>query len=264
MRSGTGRAPGLLFAITFSIGCAVIDRAFLWPSRHWHCLPLTVLLAVACEWLLPKIDGRGGRLGLLVAFSLMTAWLLVPTWESLNPSYPVCVLMLAVYLCLALSLCLGFMMRIESPHTHLVIMLLMLVAVGVAVSAHVSVTYGQLAVIGAVALTTTFGSFRRGSHTDPQPSMMIAPLVVVIGVAWMGLIDPEPPWWSVALLPAGPLICSGLLVLSWPVSTMPDAVVRTKQRPLGPCLIAVSLIVLTATVAYILGSSGEAPTLEEW
>jgi len=197
-------------AIAFATGfCAAFGIIRPWgellPSRHWQW---TFYIALAAAVLGPI--SAAPRLHwverlLLLAFSAVVAsWLLVPTWESLQPPRAVWLTLLASYFVLiaaAMEPLASFL-----PARHLFAWLTVSAgATAVLVTAAISLTYGQLAGASAAALLGCSLAVWRSAEADNLRALVPAYAAIVGGWAFVGCIDPPQSIWGLLLAPAAPL-----------------------------------------------------------
>ena len=200
-------AASIAFAAGYCAGFALIrpwDE--LVPSRHWQWTFYFALAAAAVG----PISAAAGihrieRWLLLVLSALVAAWLLVPTWDSLQPSRIVWVPLLTGYLFLlaaALEPLAGIL-----PARNL-LGLLTLAAGGSAalITAAVSLNYGQAAGAAAAALLGCTLALLLSANADHLRGMIAAYTAIAGAWAFVGCIDPQVPVPGLLLAPAAPLV----------------------------------------------------------
>src|SRR4051812_45341785 len=75
-------------AAAFAVGYVLLpDWALLWPQRHWQWLPYLAIAAAVVGPIGQAPAFQAWERALLhVLFGVVAGWLLVPTWETLEPS----------------------------------------------------------------------------------------------------------------------------------------------------------------------------------
>lgn len=194
------------FAAAFCAGYALLpDTAGLVPDRHWHWLfyvaaaaafagPLSVAdtLRAPERWLI--------QLGLAFA----AAWLLVPTWPSLEPARAIWVPVLAGGMFLTAALLSPLPERVTGCGIPALLCLAAFAVAGTT-AAVVSVTYGRLAGVAAGALLGTTGACALRGAPDELRGLLPAYATVVGGVAFVACVEPREPVIAILLMPTTPL-----------------------------------------------------------
>jgi hypothetical protein len=216
---------GVALAIGFIVGNWLLpDSPQFVPTRHWHWLPYLAAGAAAIGGL--TLGGGVTWPERIVAYALLAlvaAWLLVPTWEELQPPRPYLIGLLAAYFAVLAALLAMLPARLQGAT---VAAPLTASATGVAllVTAEVSMLYGQLVAVAVAALAgctvatlrtrsvsehTLAPSASEGSPLPPLATSLrgLAPVYAVLvgGLAFVGAIEPTPPLWHIMLAPAAPL-----------------------------------------------------------
>ncbi len=235
----------ICFVAGFFVGCLLQDMAVLLPHRHWQWVPYTTLAAsVVAVWTSSFRLTLRLMAGLFVSTAI--AWLLVPTWESLSPPRTVCALGLAGYLFCGTGALLRWSPRVK-PTTLFVISLMTIVAISIIVSVEISITYGQMGVVAAVAWAATAWKLSREHDALNIAGVLPAFFVMATGVAWCAFIEPQPPLLPMSVLPLAPII--GLI--SAGKVTIPTEQDDEVERRIEVLPLLVTAIVLLVTVAYI-------------
>lgn len=199
-------------AFASAFACSVLAlMSWQWvPQRHWHWLPWVTLLAAALG---PVRLGHARRdlirPALIFGLGLTSAWFLVPTWESLSPPRTIFVPALAVYLTSLILL----QERLADRFSELTLLAcfgLTALAVALAVASQVSLTYGLIGVAAAAGWAGCLAAAGLAKSPCPTQGLMAAHVIAVAGAAWVGLIEPDPPLYALALFPAVPLLLLAL------------------------------------------------------
>ncbi len=199
-------AAAVALVIGFFVGYVLLPSwAELVPKRHWHWLPYLGLGAMIIG---PIGLARGvfavERWLLLLALAIVAAWLLVPTWASLQPPRSVYVPILAGYLLLLSVLLEPLPARVPG---RLLLALLSIVAlsVAVAIAALVSLNYARVAAIAAAAIVGCCVASFFYFHESMTRGLIPAYAILVGGVAFVATIEPSRPLVGLLLAPAAPL-----------------------------------------------------------
>jgi len=177
----------------------------LLPSRHWHWLPYVAIGAV----LLGSVSAAEGvslveRWLVYFLWAAVSAWLFVPTWASLEPPRSTWVPLLAGYLLMMNALLDPLARRIPAPR-FMAMLAISALAVAIMTAAFLSVTYAQVAGIGAAAL---FGGcvamcLRRSTASSGGIASLYS--ILAGGSAFVSAIEPDPAALGMLLVPAAPL-----------------------------------------------------------
>jgi MFS family permease len=209
-RFASGAWRRYVAAIAFAAGfCAGVALIRPWdellPSRHWQWM-FYLSLAAAVVGPISAAAGlhRIERWLLLALTALVAAWLLVPTWESLQPPRLAWVPLLAGYLFL-LAAALEPMARLLPPRNLLGLLMLSAADSAALVAAAVSLTYGLPAAAAAAALLGCSAALLLSADADHVRGVIPAYAAVVGGWAFVGCVDPQVPMPLLLLAPAAPL-----------------------------------------------------------
>jgi hypothetical protein len=193
-------------AVAFIAGYAILpDWAAFLPERHWQWLPY---LAAAGMVIGPVAQARGvwtaERWLLWMLLAAVAAWLVVPTWQTLDPPRQFYVPFLGTYVVVVTAL-LDPLAKRFSPTVVLAQLSLAATAVALLVVAGAkSMVYGQ---VGGIAAAATVGCFL-AAFLNASRSMTrgMVPLYTVLvgGMAFVGYVEPEKPIAGMLLLPAAP------------------------------------------------------------
>lgn len=200
-------------ALAFAIGyVANPDRLPLWPERHWHWLPYAALAMAAIGGISREGQWWWQRLAefaLLVA-TLAAAWLIVPRWDALWPTWPVMILLLDTYLLLLPRLLLALPARLHG-RLELFLLAAVTLCVVVYVAAEVSLRIAGCLIPGAAALIGGWlaswcwsGEAKDVKHAIPGLLPVFA--ILAGGGAFVGAIELPEPRWSLLAIPAAPLM----------------------------------------------------------
>lgn len=176
------------------------------PQRHWQWLPyLGVAAATTGAAGIATRASAPLRWILFLALASGSAFLLVPTWPTLQPPRLALMALLAIYFVLLMSLLDALPDRLTGSSLPL-LFALSAAAVAVLVAAEVSLTYGQLAGIAAAAIA---GGYLSALLSKQAPAARgAAPVFAILagGVAFVGAIEPEQPVFGILLAPLAPLM----------------------------------------------------------
>ena len=187
------------------------------PERHRQWLPWLAILAALAgrNTALDKLRAsRNAALsvGMFAALSLVSAWLLVPSWATLWPPRLVMVPLLAAYfVSLMASLAalpdrllgrtfVGLLAAAAST-----VMLLIAVGVSVKIGSIAAAAAGGIGGCAAAALLTLTKS-SEASRASASRSLVPIFAVLIGGLAFIGTIEPQKPLPIILLAPAAPLV----------------------------------------------------------
>jgi hypothetical protein len=210
VRWSSSAAVALGFATAFVL---LHGAAAIVPQRHWQWLPyLGGLAAVLGATALARGVFAAERWVVFFALSLVAAWCLVPTWDTLAPPRLVWIGILTAYFTLLMGLVDALPPRLQSGHL-LAAMMVTALAVALLVAAELSLVLGQL---GGIVMAALAGC-RLAGWRDPLATATrgLIPVFVILigGVAFAAAIEPEPPVWGLLLAAAAPLVLWGLAAL---------------------------------------------------
>jgi len=182
------------------------EWAALTPDRHWHWLPY---LAAAAALVGPAGTASGSpawlRWLVLLALATGTAFLVVPSWDTLRPARPASIAVLAAYLSVLMLALDRLSRRISSAWLLAVFALTGCLLAGLL--ADNSVRFAQLAGIAAAAFAGCWfviAIAKRNATVDIRGAVPIYG-VLMGGMAYVGCIEPEEPLWWLLLIPTIPL-----------------------------------------------------------
>ena len=197
-------------AIAFAAGfCAAFALIRPWdellPARHWQWT-FYIALAAAIVGPISAAEGlhRIERWLLLAFTAFIAAWVLVPTWESLQPPRTMWVPLLAAYL-FVISAAAEMLTSRISPRAVLGWLVVSAGGTAVLVAAAVSLTYGQLTAAGAAALLGCTLAFSFSVNRDHVQGLIPAYAALIGAWAFVGCIEPAEPVWGLLVAPAAPL-----------------------------------------------------------
>jgi len=199
-------SASVAFAAAFCVGYLLLPSwAGLVPKRHWHWTPYLALAAAAIG---PNSVSSGRhrvrRWLLYLVTAFVSAWLLVPSWASLQPPRSVCVPLLTGYLFLLAALLEPLLCRL--PAAAISAQLIVSAAcAAVLIAGFVSVTYAQIAGIAAAALIGVWVATLFSSGAASVRGLSLAYSVTVGGWAFIGCIEPQQPAFGLLLAPIAPL-----------------------------------------------------------
>jgi len=206
-------AAAAAVAAAFFVGYAMLPSwAELAPKRHWQWLPY---LGVAAMILGPigLADGvsKIERFMLYLLLAITAAWLLVPTWASLQPPRSTYVPLLSGYLFMLMVLLQPLPGRV-SGKLFCILLSLVALATALTIAAFISLRYGR---VSAVAGTAVVGCCVAAFFQKDQLTIRgVMPIYAVLigGLAFVGFVEPEMPLFGVLVMPAAPL---ALWVVGW-------------------------------------------------
>ncbi len=206
-------AAAAAVAAAFFVGYAMLPSwAELAPTRHWQWLPYLGVMAM----ILGPIGLADGvskveRFMLHLLLAITAAWLLVPTWTSLQPPRSTYVPLVSGYLFLLTVLLEPLPGRI-SGKLFCILLSLAALATALTIAAFISLRYGR---VSAVAGTAVVGCCVATFFQKDQLTMRgVMPIYAVLigGLAFVGFVEPETPLFGVLVMPAAPLT---LWVVGW-------------------------------------------------
>jgi hypothetical protein len=245
-------AAAIAFAVAFVFGYALLPSwAELTPTRHWHWLPyLAVIGAVVAPAALAAGVARAERWLLHLLLAVVAAWLLVPTWPTLQPSRPVFLVLLASYLFLLIALLDGLPSRLLGP-LFVAILAAVALCTTILVAASVSVKFGQLAGIATAATVACLVSSLLRNDVDTTRGLVPVFTIVVGGLAFVGCVEPSTPLYALLLVPAAPLAL-------WACAS--KALARLEGARSAAAQIAVVLVPLVVAILLVTLGDGAGAT----
>ena len=145
---------------------------------------------------------------LLVSLCILAAWLVIPTWDALQPTRNVLIPLIAGYFAVIAWLLVALPERLRG-RSFLAILTLVATATAALVGVHVSMKVGQAATVAASSLGGCwFASWLLRRDKDSAITLGLIPLysLTLISFALAGAIEPSPPDWILLLVPATPLL----------------------------------------------------------
>lgn len=204
--------PAWAFAIAYFIATVaaswiLIGNQVFQPDRYWHWLPAFTVLALIggamCGWRACKGWGKSAWLsGLSVAF----AWLLVPTWTSIEDQRILLIGSLAAIYFVATLVTLW--LSEQHPTSNLGYAIIAAFFVGAAIiGIDVSLTYARLLLIGGSALVGCILSLGRGKDGSADHYVVALPAIFgwLVGGLFIGGVDPSPMRLELLGIALGPL-----------------------------------------------------------
>jgi hypothetical protein len=173
---------------------------------------------------------------LLTIAALIAAWKLVPDWESLYPPRAASIPLVAAAMVLLAAALEALPNRLCRP--PLVALLSATAgAAMIALVASISFKFGQLAGLAAGALAgCTVACLRREVGPAVVRGLVPVAAMLLVGVAYVGCIEPDPPVVALLFIPAAPLAL-------WLCAAGP------LTRLQGPAAIAAQLLVVLVPLA---------------
>jgi hypothetical protein len=199
-------ASSLAFAAGVFAGFVSLQaNKTLVPTQFWEWLPYLGLLSAFVAGL-TRAAGifRGERWFALYLFAILAAWLTVPRWPELYPTWPAQVALFGTTVVVVAALLERLSARL--PAGALPLWLTVAAAVSsVLIMAEVSVTFAQLAALpaGALAGSTIMAALR--ADADHWQGLALPYATLVGGYAYVAAIYPTSPLWPLAAAPLAPL-----------------------------------------------------------
>jgi hypothetical protein len=202
-RHSVAAALGLAFCAGFFV---IHEWANAVPSKHSHW---TLYVAIGGAVLGPIVAAQGvavwERVLLAMLASLASAFVLVPTWETLAPSRIVWVSVLAADLAI-LAILIQPLPQYLSPRVVLLAMSGSALVLTGLLTAIWSLSLGKIAAIPALALLGVgFVTWFRPVESGMSGAALAYSLMVG-GAAFLGCIEPDPPVWPLLAVPPAPIV----------------------------------------------------------
>lgn len=184
------RYPGAIaLAIGFFSGYGLLALAPWQPSSHWHWLPY-VLLAASLVTPVALAEGvwsfeRGLLYGLV---ALLASWLLVPTWDDLEPPRGVSIVGLAVYITLLAILLEKLARRLPGPVLAAILGFCMIFA-AVVLALSGNLRMGQIAGAAAAAFIGCAMASRRRPEHDSLQGLALPFALHSAGLLYVGRVN---------------------------------------------------------------------------
>jgi hypothetical protein len=234
--------------IGFLVGYGLLSLGPWTATAHWHWLPFALIAAAITG---PVVCAEGVRIfeRSLVYWLVTTvaAWLLVPTWDDLDPSRAVYLSVFTVYVVVLTSLLEPLANRLVGPLLSLVLWATM-TAAAVVLALSGSLRFAQIALASSAAL---FGILlvtcvQREAKPKPMVGGGFVFSLMSVGLLLIGRVNSfsEVPLISYLLIPAAPLTL--WLTAVGPLSRISDtkrAIVRA-ALPLSVLAVAVLLAMI--------------------
>lgn len=224
-----------------------------WQStwRYWHWLPYLGAVAMVLG---PLALAEGvyavERFVLHALLALVAAWLVVPTWSTLEPSRPVWVALLAGYLFLLGALLDPLPERLAG-RLFLPLLAGAAACAALLVAASLSLTYGKLSAVAAAALVGSSVAARFDTGATLARGLVPAFGVIVGACAFVGCVYPTPPMLGLLVAPAAPLAL-------WACTFGP----LSRLRGARAAAAQVGVVLVPLIAAVLLAWLGEAPAAD--
>ena len=230
-------------AVGFFVGYALLEPRHLRPATYWQWLPwLGIVAAVAAPIGLVSRVPSVCRWTLWLVISVVSAWLLVPTWVDLKPSRDVYVALVTA--CVFLLTAQLDMLGRRTSGTMFSLSLCVSASCGaVLLAAFVSVRFGLLTVAAAAALSGCWVISFRDSSRELVRGVTLFYSVVVGGLLLTGQVAAVLPSVCFALILAAPLM---LWLCEFPPLSRPQGKWGVLIR-----LVAISLPLATACLLAV-------------
>jgi hypothetical protein len=202
---------GVAFTVGMFIGLVLLPSSTtLAPSQFWDWLPYLGILAAFLSGL-TRAEGvtRSERWTTVYVIAPIAAWMIVPKWPELVPSWQVqwAGLSLAIMLVTALLHPLPQLL----PGRAFSWWLMLAAATTSVLLFDQSETFGMLAALPAGALAGCAAASLFVRELPDWRSIVLPYVIVVLGYAYTGAVYPSEPQWLLVLVPIAPLalwICS--------------------------------------------------------
>ena len=193
-------------AAGFFVGYALLEPRHLRPVTYWQWLPwLGIVAAIAGPIGFASRVPSAGRWTLWLVVSIVSTWLLVPTWADLNPSRGVHVALITA--CVFLLTVLLDMLACRTSGTLFSLSLCVSASCGaILLATFVSVRFGLLTVASAAALSGCWVISFRGSSRELVRGVTLFYSVVIGGLMLAGQVAAVLPSACFALILAAPLM----------------------------------------------------------
>jgi hypothetical protein len=236
----------------FQLGYWLLSLGPPVPKTHWHWLPWVTLLPVAAA-LLPtgSRPARIGQAATVVVITLISAWLLVPDWDHLQPSRTIHMAIWSTALILLTASTAPLTTRITDISLPLVLTMVMSTAAVVLLLSE-SLRFCQvlLAATGPLAGMTLAAKWRRPS---PQfHGIAFSFQLLLCGELLIGYVNSfsDVPLLCYALIPIAPL---GL----WPSLHGPLSRLQGWKAILGRLSLPATICLLTIIIALVTSLNSE-------
>jgi hypothetical protein len=200
---------GAAFTVGMLIGLVLLpSTTTLAPSQFWHWIPYLGILAAFLSGL-TRAEGvtRSERWTAVYVFAPIAAWMIVPKWPELVPTWQIqwAGLSLAIILVTALLYPLPQLLPGRAFPWWLA------AATASVLLFDQSETFGMLAALPAGALAGCAATSVFVRELPDWRSIVLPCVIVVLGYAYTGAVYPSEPQWLLLLVPIAPLalwICS--------------------------------------------------------
>jgi hypothetical protein len=178
------------------------------PAQSWQWLPH---LAIATAAISIATVGRhlALRLIVLIVVSVISGWLLTPTWPIFGLERPASIAILSGYI-FVMTAVLGIAPPRRLSHPFIGLLALVAAIMSAWIGAAVSIRFAQLGAIAAAGLAGCWGAVFFSTRPTELAFRTLVPLygVLVGGIAFIACVEPEPPLVALLLVPALPLVVS--------------------------------------------------------
>ena len=175
------------------------------PSRHWQWLPLLCCLAMVLGPL-GSADGvtRPERWFLNLLMAIIAAWMVVPTWTSLEPERARLVAAVAAEI-FALAVLLRPLVSHLPPSRFVFLLAAVAASVALAVAAELSLRYGQAVGLSAAALGGAAAGLLILGQAATAQGVILLYSVAAAGTAFVGYVEPDPRLTWLLFFPFAPV-----------------------------------------------------------
>lgn len=202
---------GVAFTVGTLIGLVLLpSTTTLAPSQFWDWIPYLGILAAFLSGL-TRAEGvtRSERWTTVYVLAPIAAWMIVPKWPELVPTWQIqwAGLSLAIMLVTALVYPLPQLL----PARAFPWWLMLAAATASVLLFDQSETFGMLAALPAGALAGCGAAALFVRELPDWRSIVLPYVIVVLGYAYTGAVYPSEPQWLLVLVPIAPLalwICS--------------------------------------------------------
>jgi hypothetical protein len=228
----------------FLTGYELLGLAPWMPTTHWHWLPYAMLGAAVIG---PVAEGGGAfkRVFSHMVMAVAAAWMLVPTWDDLDPSRTIYLVVIVVYVIGLASLLEPLVKRFPGPLLPAILWATMTTA-AVVLALSGSLRFAQITLAGAAALfgLMLVACLKRDVNMLTGISSVFS--VMAVGSLLIGRVNSfsEVPLASYMLVPVAPL-------LLWVCTTGPLSRLTSVKRSFVYASLPIVLLVGSVLLAAV-------------